>query len=225
VGNSTFDTAFAKTNAVFYSRKTRYNSGMLFTGKGDGGTTTTFGCNQRIVKSSAVAEALGNVDEINSLLGVVKMTAKDAEAIDGARYSLILDDVQQDLFIVQAELAGADKKMDENRVKKLEGVINDIEKELPPIKSFFVSGGTELAARCDFARTVARRAERRVVAALLEDETSKKKKKRVEETVAPAIEHPHKELMAYMNRLSSLLYALARLANHQAGITEEKPHY
>ncbi len=181
---------------------------MLYTGKGDNGTTALFGCDQRISKSSAIAEALGTVDEINSLLGIVKMEGGNTIAVPGLSYLDVLSDVQQDLFIAQAELAGADKKMDVERVKKVEAWIASIEAELPPISSFFVSGGTTLGATCDFARTVSRRAERRVVSAL--------------EIADPANKPP---LFQYMNRLSSLLYALARLANHRAGVTEEKPHY
>jgi cob(I)alamin adenosyltransferase len=134
----------------------------------------------------------------------------DTKAVAGLDYHTLLSDVQQDLFVVQAELAGAEKHVDEARVAKIEGWINVIEKELPPITSFFVSGGTKLGALCDVARTIARRAERRVVSAL-EGEGK-------ETTAKPP-------LLAYMNRLSSLLYALARLANHRAGIIEEKPRY
>lgn len=181
---------------------------MLFTGKGDNGTTKTFGCDQRISKSAAITEALGAVDEINSLLGLLKMNGGSIDAIFGMNYHELLSDVQHDLFLVQAELAGADKKMNAGRIQKLEDWTNAIEKELPPITSFFVSGGTTLAAFCDVARTVARRAERRVVAAL---------------EIPGSVEKP--PLFQYMNRLSSLLYALARLANHRAGVSEEKPHY
>jgi cob(I)alamin adenosyltransferase len=182
---------------------------MLYTGKGDDGTTMTFGCDQRISKSSAISEALGSVDEINALLGVLKMEGGETRAISDKNYHELLSDIQQDLFIIQAELAGADKQMDNTRVEKISVWVNSIEKELPPITTFFVSGGTKLAALCDVARTVSRRAERRVVAALEGDSAREK----------------HKELLAYMNRLSSVLYALARLANHRAGVTEEKPHY
>ena len=181
---------------------------MLYTGKGDNGTTKLFGCDQRMSKSSVMAEALGTVDEINSLIGFVKMKGKEVLAVAPLTAHDLLSDVQQDLFVVQAQLAGADKQMDIAKVKKVEGWIAAIESELPPIKSFFVSGGTELGAHCDVARTVARRAERRVVAAL--------------EIPDPEHKPP---IFAYLNRLSSLLYALARLANHRAGITEEKPHY
>jgi cob(I)alamin adenosyltransferase len=181
---------------------------MLYTGKGDNGTTKLFGCDQRMSKSSAIAEALGTVDEINSFLGFAKLRTRVLLAVDGKNYHDLLSDVQQDLFVIQAELAGADKKMTEEKVKKLEAWIAAIEAELPPIKSFFVSGGCEEAAIMDVARTMARRAERRVVAAL--------------ELPDPDQKPP---LFAYLNRLSSLLYALARLANHREGVTEEKPHY
>ena len=182
---------------------------MLYTGKGDNGTTGLFGSAGRIEKSSAVAEALGSVDEINALLGVLKMEGAGEVAVMGLDYHALLSDIQQDLFVIQAELAGADKKMESGRVTKLSSWVNAIEEELPPITSFFVSGGTTLGAMCDVARTVSRRAERRVVAAL-------------EDGVTRDI---HKEMLAYMNRLSSVLYALARLANFRAGVAEEKPHY
>ena len=180
-----------------------YYTPMLYTGKGDDGTTKTFGCcDQRISKSSAITEALGALDEINSFLGVVKVSAHvDALAE-------ILADVQQNLFIVQAEIAGADKHIVSEKVREMEGIINTIEAELPPIKNFFISGGTELAALLDFARTLARRAERRVVS--------------VTEEGKVAI---GKYTIAYLNRLSSLLYALARQVNHKSGITEEPPTY
>lgn len=181
---------------------------MLYTGKGDDGTTKLFGCDQRISKSSAISEALGVTDETNSLLGVLKMRSGEMKAIDGLTYHELLGDVQQDLFVVQAQLAGAEKHVDKARVEKIEKWIGLIEGELPPITSFFVSGGTELGALADHARTVARRAERCVVAAMDEGMGNEKP-----------------PMLAYMNRLSSLLYALARLANHRAGVAEEKPHY
>lgn len=176
---------------------------MLYTGKGDDGTTTTFGCcDQRFSKSSAVAEALGTLDEVNSFLGVVKMNPHAREV------AKILADVQQNLFTVQAEVAGADKHIEQAKVSDLEMMINAIEAELPPIKSFFVSGGTPLSALLDFARTLSRRAERRVVG--VHDEGL---------VVVGA------GTLAYLNRLSSLLYALARQVNHKSGITEEPPNY
>lgn len=182
----------------------------LFTGKGDNGTTKTFACDQRRSKNSAVSEALGTVDELNAYLGVVKLRAATFQnnIILGKTFEQILDEVQQNLFIIQAELAGAEMKIIEEKVKEVENIVNTAEGEMPPIKSFFVSGGTEMAATFDFARTIARRAERRVVGA--------------HETADPTMSAFS---LAYLNRLSSLLYALARLSNHRAGILEEKPQY
>ena len=199
---------------------------MLYTRKGDNGTTKTFGCNQRISKSSAIAEALGSMDEINSFLGLVKVTAatlKVAFTLDTGEIKLAetIDRIQQDLFIIQAELAGADKTIVEEKVKWLEEIIDGIEKMLPPIKTFFVSGGTELASLCDIARTIARRAERRVVGVAEEQ-------KSFAEISAPEsapIKTLSAQTLAYLNRLSSVLYAFARASNHVAGITEEAPRY
>ncbi len=180
---------------------------MLYTRKGDSGTTKTLHCDQRLSKSSVIAEALGAVDEINSLLGLVR-TQCQGEPLTLELVKILLS-VQQNLFIIQAELAGAPgKTIVAEKVVTLEKIIDDIERELPPIKSFFIAGGTELATRLDYARTVARRAERRVVAAREEGEI------KISDST-----------MAYLNRLSSLLYALARLANHKSGITEEAPDY
>ena len=90
----------------------------------------------------------------------------------------------------------------------MEGIIDDIENELPEINSFFISGSTELGALFDFSRTLSRRAERRVVA--------------VYEAGDVGI---GTYTLQYLNRLSSVLYALARLTSHLSGITEESPDY
>jgi cob(I)alamin adenosyltransferase len=153
----------------------------------------------------------GSLDEINSFLGLAKIKSKEATyRVGGAGepFEVLVHQIQQQLFIIQAELAGAKKTIEEVKIRELEQVINLIEKELPPIKTFFISGGTELAALFDVARTLARRAERRVVTVVSEGE-------RV------VGEHT----LAYLNRLSSMLYALARLSNHKAKISEEAPDY
>ncbi len=177
---------------------------MLYTGKGDTGTTTAFGCNQqRISKSSELPEALGALDELNSYIGFVKMRCAGEP-----RIASTLRDIQETLFIVQAEVAGADKRIGKDAVPHIEKIVNEIEKEIPPLKGFSVAGGTELSALLDVARTLARRAERRLTAvgeARLRDLSA--------------------ETVAYMNRLSSLLFALARLANHINGVAEETPRY
>lgn len=177
---------------------------MLYTGKGDGGTTKVFGCDQqRISKSSELPEALGALDELNAFLGFVKM-----RSMQEPRIATALRDAQETLFIIQAEIAGADKKVKAEAVKNIEDIVNAIEKEIPPLKGFSIAGGTELSALLDVARTSARRAERRVVA------------------VAEAgLREISPETKSYLNRLSSLLFALARLANHLAGVAEETPRY
>ena len=182
---------------------------MLYTRKGDSGTTKTFGCDQSISKSSAVTEALGALDEVNSFLGVVKVNESAKRfRVGQAFFAEIIHQVQEDLFIIQAEIAGADKIIGKSQLSRIEKVVDDIEKALPPIKTFFISGGTELAATLDFARTLARRAERRVV--------------KVSEEGLVKVGQP---ALAYLNRLSSLLYALARLSNHLSGINEQSPRY
>jgi len=182
---------------------------MLYTRKGDSGTTKTFGCDQRISKSSTIAEALGSLDEINSFLGLCKVKARKEKLLIGKlRVDQMVHDIQKNLFIVQAELAGASMCIEEAKIKEVESIIDAIEKELPPIKSFFVSGGTELASIFDIARGISRRAERSVIRAKEEGKT-------------PITDFT----LAYLNRLSSLLYAFARFANYKAGITEESPDY
>ena len=182
---------------------------MLYTRKGDKGDTSVFGCDQRFSKSSAIAEALGTLDEVNSFLGVCKTKRGGTDvSVKGEYLPDILNEVQQNLFVVQAEIAGASKMIEESKVKDIEEIVDAVEKELPPVKTFFVSGGTELAASIDFARTLARRAERRVVAVS-------------EEGLVKVGGHT----LAYLNRLSSLLYALTRLVNLKSGITEQSPTY
>lgn len=177
---------------------------MLYTGKGDGGTTKVFGCDQqRISKASELPEALGSLDELNAFLGYTKMRAGAIAHIRD-----IVGDVQEKLFIVQAEVAGADKRLAAGEVARVESIINDIEKEIPSLKGFSIAGGTELSAILDVARTLSRRAERRLIA-----------------VVEAGLRELSPETRAYMNRLSSLLFALARLANHLAGVPEENPKY
>jgi cob(I)alamin adenosyltransferase len=181
----------------------------LYTGKGDDGTTQTFDANKgRISKSSPLPEALGSCDEVNSFLGFAKVRCSDLGEVAGKDTATVIHWLQEGLFIVQAELAGAEKSVQQTRVEELERIIAEIDNELPPINSFFISGGTELAATFDVARTLARRAERRVVAV---DEDG--------------IRNVSETTKAYLNRLSSVLYAMARLANHRADVDERPPTY
>ncbi|MBI4120634.1 MAG: cob(I)yrinic acid a,c-diamide adenosyltransferase [Parcubacteria group bacterium] len=186
----------------------------LFTGKGDGGTTKVIDSKDRFSKGSDLAEALGSLDELNSFIGLCKIKIEN-EGSNPIRIgkkevsvSHMLHEVQQNLFIVQAQVAGAPKKIVKKKITQVETYINTIEAIIPPIKGFTIAGATELSALLDVARTIARRTERRVV---LANETCDRKLT--------------KDTLAYMNRLSSLLFALARLAAHQAGIKEQSPTY
>ena len=114
--------------------------------------------------------------------------------------------VQHNLFIVQAEIAGADKSLIKVRVDELECAINDIEALIANPHSFVLPGATELSAMLDYARAVSRRAERTVVA-------------------AHGVRPVSPTTAAYLNRLSSLLYALARYAATEAGVKECAPLY
>jgi cob(I)alamin adenosyltransferase len=182
---------------------------MLYTGKGDDGKTNKFDCDQRFSKSSKVAEALGALDELNSFLGLVKLKSVTVGwKIMRKKIATIVVFCQDCLFTVQAEVAGARKTIRKKNVKEMENIINATEKEMPPIRFFSVSGGTELSALLDFSRTLARKAERRVVDGFDSGEV----------LVSDAT-------LAFLNRLSSLLYALARLVNHKSGINEVPPSY
>lgn len=178
-----------------------YINSMLYTRKGDGGSTALFGSKKRISKNTNIIEALGELDELNSLLGVCRAKSKLNKKI-----AAIVEDIQQNLFIIQAELAGAPKKISKEKIKKMEKTINEIEKKLPKITSFLIPGATENGAYLDFARAVSRRTERRVLTA------SRKNL-------------PSKESRIYLNRLSSLLYALARYTAVISRKKEKKPTY
>lgn len=185
---------------------------MLFTGKGDDGTTSFYGSPCRFAKHEPLAEALGTVDELNSLLGVVRsrVAAHPLFEVGGAAAADVVLAIQHDLFTVQAILADTERKLTvrlaHERLMWLEELTREIESRLPPLKHFSVPGATEESALFDYARAVARRAERRVVA--LEDAG-----------------RLGKDTVAYMNRLSSLLFALARLATKSAGKEETRPRY
>ncbi len=185
---------------------------MLYTKSGDDGKTSLFHCDQRMSKSSLVAEALGSLDEANSFLGVVK--AKLAErnitlfSVGPERAADIIQEMQENLFTIQAEVAGADKDVNAEKIKEVEDLISSIEKEIPPITSFIIPGGCTESAELDFARTLIRRTERQVVAV-------------VEEGIVKVSPNT----LAYINRLSSLLFALARLSAHKSGVKENSPSY
>jgi len=177
---------------------------MLYTRKGDGGTSGLFGTKERLPKNSPVYDALGTLDELNSLLGMCRAQVRRCadEEIDIPEE---VTKVQESLFIIQAELAGAPKRTSNEGVAALERSIGIIEGLIENPHAFVIPGATELSALFDYTRAVCRRAERSVVAA-----------------GAAAVSA---ETRAYLNRLSSLLYAFARYAAMRRGVKESSPAY
>lgn len=176
----------------------------IYTKTGDAGDTGLFG-GGRVPKNHPRVEAYGNVDELNAVLGTVR-AVEPMPRIDE-----ILVPVQRDLFAIGALLATPDldkmlkhlekARIDESRIAELERAIDDGDAELEPLRSFIVPGGTPKAASLHVARTVCRRAERSVV------------------ELASDTEIP-KLVVIYLNRLSDLLFTLARVANHRGGAGE-----
>lgn len=173
----------------------------LYTKTGDDGTTGLFG-GARVKKTATRVDAYGTVDELNATIGFARTTGLEAEA------EAILGAVQVDLFTLGAELAcvpGKEEKMgmkllDEADAARLEAAIDQAEGALPPLKSFVLPGGSAQAAALHVSRTVCRRAERGVLA--IDD--------------AP----PRTDVVIYLNRLSDLLFALARLENLKKGVSD-----
>ncbi|MBI4088315.1 cob(I)yrinic acid a,c-diamide adenosyltransferase [Candidatus Kaiserbacteria bacterium] len=182
----------------------------FFTGKGDDGSSKLFDSPKgiRVTKSAPIFECLGQLDELNSLVGWCKAACPDDFLVQEQKVRLVLHDVQNFLFTIQAEVAGAPKSVPLSSVEALGVLIKGIEDSLPPVTSFLVPGQTEISARLDIARTVSRRAERRLVTLHESGEREVSASSR-----------------AYANRLSSLLYALTRLANRYGGASEQSPAY
>lgn len=175
----------------------------IYTRTGDSGDTGLFG-GARVLKCDPRVEAYGDVDELNAWLGVTR-----AEAGLGADLLDVLSHLQRDLFAVGARLADPAERISERvakvaisqaDVRRLEEWIDRFETELPPLRRFILPGGSSTGAALHLARTVCRRAERRIVAL-------------GRDSVEP-------ELLAYVNRLSDLLFVLARVANHRAAHKE-----
>lgn len=201
----------------------------LYTRKGDKGDTSAFNCKQRFSKNSELMEALGSLDEVNSFLGICKIKAVDFKfEINNQSIAEIIENVQNNLFIIQANIVGADKKITQKKIDEIEKIIDAIEKELPPIKSFFLPGGSKIGAYFDYARAVSRRVERQIVAL---SETQKIDPVRSlthlynSNTNIKTSNGVDEEILAYLNRLSSLLYAMARFMNFKLKIKEIPPLY
>ena len=176
----------------------------IYTRTGDKGETGLVS-GTRVPKDSLRVEAYGNVDELNSVLGVVRAYLKDFE-IDS-----ILEGLQSDLFIAGADLAAPlDKNHNVPRITNdmtavLEKTIDRLQEQLSPLRAFILPGGTPPGALLHFARSVARRAERSAVA-------------------LSKTEKINDQMIPYLNRLSDLLFVMARAVNHRAGISEMEWH-
>lgn len=183
----------------------------LYTRKGDKGDTGFFGSKKRVSKGSLRPEALGALDELNSFLGIIKTNGGKDTIINEMKEKVknIILFIQQNLFIIGAEIAGGGQSITKNKVKYIESSISAIEKELPSIKHFRIPGGTKESALLDYARALSRRLERVVIKAI-------KKDKEI---------NIGEYSLQFLNRLSSLLYALARLYNAKSGINEDTPTY
>jgi cob(I)alamin adenosyltransferase len=173
----------------------------IYTRTGDEGDTGLFG-GGRVPKDHPRVIAYGDVDELNSALGVVRAT-QPVHFFDE-----LLETVQRDLFAIGGHLATPDPEkvatalekaeLSAERVSQFEQVMDAADQELPPLRAFVLPAGTPKAAALHLARTVCRRAERSVV-------------RLAHESAVPAL------FVVYLNRLSDFLFTLARLANHRDG--------
>ncbi|MDW8108015.1 MAG: cob(I)yrinic acid a,c-diamide adenosyltransferase [Armatimonadota bacterium] len=175
----------------------------IYTRTGDTGETGLIG-GQRVPKDDPRVEAYGTVDELNTTLGLARCYLHDMPDLDE-----LLERIQNELFDIGAELASPPERaaqfqsIEEQHILALENAIDQLETELEPLRQFILPGGTLAAAHLHLARTVCRRAERRVVHL-----------SRVS-TVNAAI-------IKYLNRLSDLLFVMARVANHRMGVEDVK---
>jgi cob(I)alamin adenosyltransferase len=176
----------------------------IYTKTGDDGSTGLFG-GGRVPKSDPRIECCGTVDELNATVGLAAASISP----DAGELVLTLHAVQGDLFVIGAHLAtpqddrnrSALPPLDGGMSARLEGQIDAAEALLTPLRQFILPGGTETAARLHLARTVCRRAERRLVDF--------------------AANHPvDPTILIYLNRLSDWLFVQARLANHRAGVAD-----
>ncbi|HYV96065.1 MAG TPA: cob(I)yrinic acid a,c-diamide adenosyltransferase [Gemmatimonadaceae bacterium] len=176
----------------------------IYTRTGDAGDTGLFG-GGRVPKDHPRVEAYGDIDELNAFIGF----ARCIEVMQ--RIDEVLVPIQRDLFSIGALLATPDRdkmheqlakaRLDDERIAQLERAIDHAESELDPLKAFILPGGTPKAAALHVARTVCRRAERKVVSLMKGEE------------IPPLVG-------IYLNRLSDLLFVLARLATKRAGAGE-----
>lgn len=180
----------------------------IYTKTGDAGQTSLFD-NSRVSKADVRVDAYGEVDELNACLGAARAAGLDADLAS------VVEEIQQELFAIGARLADPAHKISarvakadvvDAQVTRLEATIDRLEQELPALRRFILPGGSPGGSLLHLARTVCRRAERRVIglgAALT----------RGGGAYDPVV-------VVYLNRLSDLLFVMARAANHRAGIAE-----
>lgn len=180
----------------------------IYTKTGDLGETGLFG-GERVYKNDIRVDAYGSVDELNAVLGVAVASQSEPE-IDA-----LLLAIQHDLFMLGSDLATPEteelqrgrvtiQRVPSEKVEALEVWIDQFEAELPPLTRFILPGGTLLSAQLHMARTVCRRAERMCVTLM----------RSLEEAGITAL---NPEIVRYLNRLSDLLFVLARVANYRQG--------
>ena len=182
--------------------------GLFYTRKGDKGKSYV---GKRFVKKTCLeVEALGELDELNSLLGLIK-SGRVSKKFQG-----LIHNIQENLFIIQSRVAnamlgGAFKvpEFKKEKIDEAEDIIDRFEKSLKPAKKFIVSGINPLSAWLDHARAKSRRVERSVL--------------KIINPRRRAMLNP--EILAYLNRLSSLLFAMARMAVKESGKKEIHPTY
>ncbi len=171
----------------------------VYTKTGDGGETSLVG-GQRVSKASLRVSAYGDVDELNSVIGLARTYLQDPELDE------VCGHIQNNLFTLGGDLASPSDlevpRLTDEFIATLEEWSDRFLTQLDPLKEFILPGGAQAGATLHLARTVARRAERQVVALAGQDEIN-----------ANAV--------IYLNRLSDLLFILARLVNKRAGITEK----
>lgn len=214
----------------------------IYTKTGDSGRTGLYG-GMRVAKDDARIEAYGTVDELNAAIGVCR-TQIDQATNCGAELDRLLTEIQNDLFAMGAELAtpDPDKKSTrwdvEPRISHLEGAIDSAEQQLAPLQQFILPAGTPAAAHLHLARTVCRRAERRLVtlanlphdpleaAVAMEapfvsesaDDTGQRRSVIITQFPGEIVST---RLIVYLNRLGDLLFVLARAANAAASVADE----
>jgi cob(I)alamin adenosyltransferase len=172
----------------------------MYSRRGDRGETSLFGP-RRVPKDSPRVEAYGEIDELNSLLGVVISHCRDASMVTELRA------VQNMLFVAGGDLAAEDgakprvPRISHQHTMTIEAMTDSVLRSLPPLKNFILPGGSRVGAELQLARAVCRRTERRIVA-------------------ASRTEGINQELLPFFNRLSSYLFNLSRLANKREGKKE-----